>query len=59
MLNDPYVTLDLHYARVASLTIEARAARRARKLRHHETSTANDGHGRAVPRRLLRFGLGS
>lgn len=59
MLDDPYVTLDLHYARVASLTAEARAARRARKLRCHETSTATGAHSSAVPRRLLRFGLGS
>jgi hypothetical protein len=39
MINDPYVALDLHRARVESLTEEARVGRLGRALRRHASST--------------------
>ncbi|WP_203700716.1 hypothetical protein [Asanoa iriomotensis] len=52
MINDPYVTLDLHRARVDSLTGDARVSRLARALRRHASST--DATSRAPARWALR-----
>ena len=44
MINDPYLILELHRARVESLTADARGGRLARALRRHASSTdATDG----------------
>jgi hypothetical protein len=52
VINDPYLTLELHRARVESLTADARGGRLARALRRHASSTdATEG---APARRALR-----
>ncbi|MEV0720944.1 hypothetical protein [Asanoa sp. NPDC050611] len=52
MINDPYVTLDLHRARVESLADDVRVGRLARALRRHASST--DATSRAPARWALR-----
>jgi hypothetical protein len=52
MINDPYVTLDLHRARVESMTDDVRAGRLARALRRHASSTG--ATSRAPARWVLR-----
>ncbi|GIF46505.1 hypothetical protein DFJ67_8360 [Asanoa ferruginea] len=52
MINDPYLTLELHRAHVESLTADARGGRLARALRRHASSTdATEG---TPARRALR-----
>ena len=53
MMNDPYVTLDLHRARVEALTADAKADRLARLLRRHASSTAATDDLVPAPRRAL------
>ena len=52
MMHDPYLTLELHRARVDTLTEGARAGRLARALRRHASST--DATDRAPTRWALR-----
>ena len=55
MINDPYLTLELHRARIETLTEGARAGRLARALRRHASSTgATDSTDRAPRRWALR-----
>ncbi|MEV4624059.1 hypothetical protein AB0J74_35775 [Asanoa sp. NPDC049573] len=39
MINDPYLVLELHRARVESLAADVRGGRLARALRRHASST--------------------
>jgi hypothetical protein len=52
VINDPYLTLELHRARVESVTADIRGGRLLRALRRHASST--DATESAPARRALR-----